>query len=326
MANESSQLVLAFFDNEDAADEAAAALKKWDKATDEIKLGNVGVLAKSEGGKVKQHKLGPRSGKKGAGIGLVLGIVAAPFTAGISLLGATAAGGIFGSAFHKGLPKADVERISAELEAGHAAVGALVEKGDAAQVTAKLAELGGKPEAHEVSDEVLQEVAATAQEATPAEDATPAEVAAVAAIAEADTESAAAVRLGKYEVYHDHADKFRWRLKATNGRIIATGSVGYTSQASCDDGINSVKANAPTAEVVVGVSDEGQQEAAEPAALTAWKFDLYRDAAGEYRWRLKAADGHTIATGGEGYTSRAHCENGIHSVKVNAPTDEVVAV
>ena len=55
----------------------------------------------------------------------------------------------------------------------------------------------------------------------------------------------------------------------------------------------------------------------------AGKFEVYEDARGEYRWRLKAANGQTIATGGEGYTSKAGCLNGIDSVKRNAPEAEI---
>src|SRR5262245_34583551 len=127
-------LVLAYFENEEAADKAAEALKEWDQATEEIKLGNVGVLVKDANGEVKQQKLGPRDTGKGAGIGLVLGILAVPFTAGLSLLGGAAVGavggGVIGSLFRKGLSKEDVERISGELDAGHAAVGALIEEGE----------------------------------------------------------------------------------------------------------------------------------------------------------------------------------------------------
>lgn len=49
------------------------------------------------------------------------------------------------------------------------------------------------------------------------------------------------------------------------------------------------------------------------------KFELYKDARGEYRWRLKSANGQTIATGGEGYTSKAGAQNGINAVKRDAP-------
>jgi uncharacterized protein YegP (UPF0339 family) len=48
-------------------------------------------------------------------------------------------------------------------------------------------------------------------------------------------------------------------------------------------------------------------------------FELYKDAKDEYRWRLKSANGQVIATGGEGYTSKAGAENGIEAVKKDAP-------
>lgn len=54
----------------------------------------------------------------------------------------------------------------------------------------------------------------------------------------------------KFEVYVDKAGEFRFRLKARNGEIIAV-SEGYKAKASCLNGIESVKKNAPEAEVVV---------------------------------------------------------------------------
>ena len=54
----------------------------------------------------------------------------------------------------------------------------------------------------------------------------------------------------KFEMYTDKAGKCRWRLKAANGEIIAT-SEGYESEASCKNGIASVKKNAPMAEIVM---------------------------------------------------------------------------
>ena len=53
----------------------------------------------------------------------------------------------------------------------------------------------------------------------------------------------------KYEVYQDKAGEYRFRLKARNGEIIAT-SEGYKKKASCLNGIDSVKRNAPEAEIV----------------------------------------------------------------------------
>lgn len=53
----------------------------------------------------------------------------------------------------------------------------------------------------------------------------------------------------KFEVYNDKKGEFRFRLKARNGEVIAT-SEGYKTKASCLNGIESVKKNAPEAETV----------------------------------------------------------------------------
>ena len=52
----------------------------------------------------------------------------------------------------------------------------------------------------------------------------------------------------KFEVYADKAGEFRFRLKARNGEIIAVGE-GYKAKASCLNGIDSVRRNAPDASV-----------------------------------------------------------------------------
>jgi uncharacterized protein YegP (UPF0339 family) len=54
---------------------------------------------------------------------------------------------------------------------------------------------------------------------------------------------------GKFELYPDKAGKFRWRLKASNGQIIATGGEAYETKASAQAGIDSVKRNAAEAKV-----------------------------------------------------------------------------
>src|SRR5512136_1925539 len=179
------QLVLAFFENEAAADAAVDALKQWDKASKEIKLGAIGVLVQDEKGKIKTHKLGKRK----TGAGAVLGALAAVLTGGISVLGGAVVGGILGAFFHKGLglSKDDLARINGELDGGKAAVSILAAPDEAAAVSAKLAELGGKPESHEVSEEVVQEAEAAAAEAPEEAAEAPAE----APAAEADAKPAA---------------------------------------------------------------------------------------------------------------------------------------
>ena len=176
------QLVLAFFENEAAADEAVNAVKQWDKASKEVKLGAIGILVKDDKGKIKTHKLGKRK----TGTGAVLFGLAAVLTGGATLLAGAVFGGIVGSFFRKGLgiSKEDLARIDGELNGGKAAVCILAAPDEAAAVSAKLAELGGQPESHEVSEEAVQEAEAAAEE-TPEE-------ATEAPAAEADTKPAAA--------------------------------------------------------------------------------------------------------------------------------------
>ncbi|MBE9639179.1 YegP family protein [Salipiger mangrovisoli] len=53
----------------------------------------------------------------------------------------------------------------------------------------------------------------------------------------------------------------------------------------------------------------------------AGKFELYKDKAGEFRFRLKAGNGEIILVS-EGYKQKASAENGVASVRRNAPLDE----
>lgn len=119
--------------------------------------------------------------------------------------------------------------------------------------------------------------------------------------------------MGKF-VVKQTATGVKFDLKASNGEVIASSEV-YSSKAACLNGIESIKKNCvgqiedQTAEPVVEVKNP--------------KFELYEDKAGEYRFRLKAANGQIVATS-EGYKTKAACENGIASIKKNAPEAEVV--
>ena len=164
MANQ--QIVLAFFNDEAAADDAVESLKDWDKANKDVKLTSIGVLVLDDKGQLKTHKMGSRSAMKGAGIGLVAAVIFPP-----SLLAGIVGGGVLGALHHKslGLSTDERNRIAAGLAGGKAAVGATVKGGDATAVSAKLAELGGVAEVHEVSDEAVAEVEAVAPEVEAAE-------------------------------------------------------------------------------------------------------------------------------------------------------------
>jgi len=71
----------------------------------------------------------------------------------------------------------------------------------------------------------------------------------VAAVENQTVEGYAVEKHPKFEVYADKAGEFRFRLKATNGQVIAT-SEGYTTLANCLNGVESVKKNAVDAPIV----------------------------------------------------------------------------
>ena len=77
----------------------------------------------------------------------------------------------------------------------------------------------------------------------------------------------------KFVVYSDKSKKFRFRLLASNGEIIATGEA-YETKASCMNGVKSIQKNAPIAAVVdetVKKEPEKKAPAKKPAAKKAAK-------------------------------------------------------
>lgn len=100
---------------------------------------------------------------------------------------------------------------------------------------------------------------------------------------------------GKFELYEDKAGEFRFRLKAGNGQNILS-SEGYTTKSACGNGIESVKNNAPIDE----------------------RYERKETASGKFMFNLKAANYQVIGTS-QSYTSESSRDNGIESVKTNAP-------
>lgn len=72
----------------------------------------------------------------------------------------------------------------------------------------------------------------------------------IAAIENQTVEGFEPAKCPKFEIYTDKAGEFRFRLKATNGQIIATGE-GYKTLKSCQNGVASVQKNAPEAKIVI---------------------------------------------------------------------------
>ena len=53
-------------------------------------------------------------------------------------------------------------------------------------------------------------------------------------------------------------------------------------------------------------------------------FELFQDTQGQWRWRLVHDNGNIVADSGEGYASKQKAQQGINSVKDNAPGADVV--
>lgn len=102
----------------------------------------------------------------------------------------------------------------------------------------------------------------------------------------------------------------KFDLHAANGQGILTSEV-YTTLHACRKGMESVRKNAPIAKL----EDQTQPDWKE---LTNPKFQLYRDKAGAWRFRLRGRNGQIIGIS-ESYTAWAGCMGGIESVRKNAP-------
>jgi len=105
--------------------------------------------------------------------------------------------------------------------------------------------------------------------------------------------------MAKFEIYKDNAGEFRFRLKAGNGQNILA-SEGYAAKGGCTNGIESVKKNAP---------DDS-------------KYERLESKGGSPYFNIKAGNNQVIGTS-QMYSSTSAMENGIESVKTNAPSAEI---
>lgn len=101
--------------------------------------------------------------------------------------------------------------------------------------------------------------------------------------------------MGKFVISKRTNGDYQFNLKAGNGQVILS-SQGYNFKSSCEQGISSVKKNA---------SDDG-------------KYERKTSSNGKYFFNIKAGNGQIIGTS-QMYEAEAGMENGIESVKTNAP-------
>jgi len=108
----------------------------------------------------------------------------------------------------------------------------------------------------------------------------------------------------RFQVYRDIADKHRFRLRAPNNKIVAVGEA-YKTKDGCLNGVQAIKkyCTAEIEDVTVGGA-----EIANP------KFQVYKDAAEKFRFRLRAPNNEIVAVG-EAYETKVGCMNGVQAVK-----------
>ena len=118
--------------------------------------------------------------------------------------------------------------------------------------------------------------------------------------------------MGKFWI-RETASGIKFDLLAANGQVILSSEV-YNSRAAALKGIASMRLIAPGAGVE-NQTEENCRRLAHP------KFELYRDRAGAYRFRLKARNGKIVGIS-ESYATKNGAQNGIESVKINAAEAE----
>lgn len=104
--------------------------------------------------------------------------------------------------------------------------------------------------------------------------------------------------MGKFVITTRANGEFQFNLKAGNGQTILA-SEGYTTKSACENGIESVRKNA-------------QDDA---------RYEKKESSNGKYYFSLKSTNGQIIGSS-EMYESTAARDNGIESVKKNAPDAE----
>lgn len=161
--DKNEHVIVAVFEDRAAAEAAVEHLKKWDKATDDIKLGAIGLLYK-EGDEVKSligHQMG-----RGAKVGALVGIITDVLTGGVGLVGGAAAGGLLGGAtgafFAKSLHlnEAECNALGRELELGKAAVVVTGDDYELTPIRSTLEHIGGVAKVYVVPGDAVDDAAA----------------------------------------------------------------------------------------------------------------------------------------------------------------------
>lgn len=95
-------------------------------------------------------------------------------------------------------------------------------------------------------------------------------------------------------MYADVTGSWRWRLIAANGRTVASSGESFASHANARAAASNFRAK-----------------------CMQWSYETYADRAGLYRWRAKSANGQTVATSGESFSSQSNAAAAAVNVRDN---------
>ncbi len=162
--DKNENVVVAIFEDRAAAETAIERLKEWDKASEDIKLGAIGLLYK-EDGQVKTAV--NRQSGRGAKVGALVGVIAGVLTGGLGLLGGAAvgglAGGTLGTFFSRSLQlnEAECNALGMQLDMGKAAVVVTCDEYEVTPTRLNLEHAGGVAKVYVVPAAAIDEASAS---------------------------------------------------------------------------------------------------------------------------------------------------------------------
>ena len=136
--------------------------------------------------------------------------------------------------------------------------------------------------------------------------------------ATAADEAPAETKTKGFEIFEDASGEWRWRLVASNGEPVAMSEQGFSTKAGVVKTLDVVRRN------VAEAADHAEAQVAEDGSeVKGGKgFEIYEDASGGWRWRLRAANGELVAISEQGFSSKSGVVKGLDVVRRNAAAAE----
>ena len=99
----------------------------------------------------------------------------------------------------------------------------------------------------------------------------------------------------KFELYKDKTNDYRWRLKDSEGTILAIAATGQKEHADAKSGLDTFRKSGTSGDL---------------------RFDVFFDESKQYRWRLVSSKGETVAVSHGAFRAEGDAERAIASLKI----------